>query len=76
MLLSILERNYGAAEIACLESTNIQAVKTLVEKEPIECEFPLCRTLDVFIAEFLPKVPKTHMILCESQDKRAFMMCI
>lgn len=47
-------KNYGveaAAEISNHEIAHIQAIKSLVENEHIECDFTLTRTFDVFLDE-------------------------
>ena len=48
----------AAAVIASLEITKIQAVKALVEKEQIDCDFTLCRAFDGFFTERFDKSSK------------------
>lgn len=47
-------KKYGASaavEVAKFEASQVQAVKALVEKERIDCEFTLTRTCDVILHE-------------------------
>ena len=47
-------QKYGAenaAEFARFEAANIPAVKELVEKENIDCDFHLTRAIDVYLDE-------------------------
>lgn len=51
-------RKYGAenaAEFARFEAANVLAVKDLVEREHIDCDFHLTRSIDVYLDETLAK---------------------
>lgn len=56
MYYNILEytKKYGAANAAAFarfEAANVLAVKELVEREKIDCDFVLTRALDVYLDE-------------------------
>jgi hypothetical protein len=47
-----LSQKYGtqqAVEFANFEAANVRAVKTLIEKEKIDCDFHLTRSMDVYL---------------------------
>ena len=39
----------AAAEVAAFEAANVYAVKDLVEREDLDCDFQLTRSLDVYL---------------------------
>ena len=52
--IPVLAERYGseaAQEIAAFERLHVKAIKDLIRKENIDCEFTLTRTMDVLLDE-------------------------